>query len=475
MTRQRILVIRSVNSTPMPGVDALVESDSYAITVAERQRVDDAFLDALQPTLIIIEVAFPTQTAQTPDGAAISGEGTPHLIITHDFDRQMPEPTPRKPVTVLPGSASPAELDAAIRRMLSDRDDIRAPDRPVLDALLFHAGDAVIALDSNQNLLYCNQLAHTLFHIDPQAVIEHLPVRQAVDNPELIDVLCRRVAGESHFRSEIHLAAQALTLNIQITDLDTVGRLAVMQDITYLKELDRIKSEFVERVSRDIRSPLTTILGYVELLDRTGEMNDTQRKFIERIVFGVQSITSLLSDLLDLSRIEADFKADQEPTQLTMIVRYAVEGNRQHFEARQQTLTSEIPDRLPLVLGNPLRLRQMVDHLLDNANKYTPPGGNVQVNLDQQGDFLVLTVQDDGIGIPAPDQAHVFEQFFRGSNVKEAGHKGSGLGLTIVKTIVDKHNGRVWLDSSEGAGTAFTVMLPTTSDQEPDRPAQPTP
>ncbi len=346
--------------------------------------------------------------------------------------------------------------------MLSDRDDFRSPDHPVLDALLYHAGDAVIALDSNQNLLYCNQLAHALFHIDPQAAIEHLPVRQAVDNPELIDVLCRRVAGESHFRSEIHLAEQAITLNIQITDLDTVGRLAVMQDITYLKELDRVKSEFVERVSRDIRSPLTTILGYVELLDRTGEMNDSQRKFIERIIFGVQSITALLSDLLDLSRIEADFKADQEPTQLTMIVRYAVEGNRQHFEACQQTLTSEIPDRLPLVLGNPLRLRQMVDHLLDNANKYTPPGGSVQVKLDQQGDFLVLTVQDDGMGIPAPDQAHVFEQFFRGSNVKEAGHKGSGLGLTIVKTIVDKHNGRVWLDSSEGAGTAFTVMLPTT-------------
>ena len=265
-----------------------------------------------------------------------------------------------------------------------------------------------------------------------------------------------------------------LAWQVEVTRLEGIGSLAILHDISHFKELDRVKSEFIERVSRDIRSPLTTILGYVELLERMGNVNDTQRTFIERITFGVQSITALLSDLLDLSRVEADFEVDREPVQLALIARYAVEGNRQHFENRNQTLSSDIPERLPLVLGNPLRLRQMVDNLLNNANRYTHEGGRVNVILSAQEGFLVLSVEDTGLGIPAADQPHVFERFYRGQNIKEKGFEGSGLGLSIVKTIVDKYDGRIWVESTEGKGATFTIMLPThpNSQQPAERPAQ---
>jgi two-component system NtrC family sensor kinase len=238
-----------------------------------------------------------------------------------------------------------------------------------------------------------------------------------------------------------------------------VGQALVMQDITHLKELDRIKSEFVTTVSHDLRSPLTAILGYVELIDRTGPINDQQREFIRRVGSSVEQITALISDLLDLGRIEAGLDSARENTPLTVLARYAVETLRNTADMRKVTLEVNLPEDLPLVNGDPIRLRQMIGNLLDNAIKYTPAGGHVGIEAVAEADQVILRITDTGPGISPADQPYLFDKFFRASNAPDD-VSGTGLGLSIVKSIVDSHNGRIWVDSALGKGSRFTVVLP---------------
>jgi two-component system phosphate regulon sensor histidine kinase PhoR len=232
-----------------------------------------------------------------------------------------------------------------------------------------------------------------------------------------------------------------------------------MQDITHLKELDRIKSDFVNTVSHDLRSPLTAIQGYIELIERVGSLNTQQLEFTRRIQISVQNITNLVNDLLDLGRIEAGFDAGKEVVHLVAIINYVVENLRARIVEKNLNLVLDLPAELPAMFGNPIRLRQMVSNLVSNAIKYTSHRGEIKVSAHLEGPQIILQVKDNGVGIPTIDQPFIFDKFYRASNVPvQVG--GSGLGLAIVKTIVEDHQGRIWVDSSPGVGSTFTVVLP---------------
>ncbi len=327
-------------------------------------------------------------------------------------------------------------------------------------AMLQHAADGVLIVSEDMRILYCNDTARHLCNIPPDAPTDGQPVAALIDHPGLV-ALCKQpvLTSDALRRSEITVESTGAIFNAQLTPVPGQGRVIILQDISHLKALDKIKSEFVERVSRDIRSPLTTIQGYVELIERMGPINDQQRQFINRIIFAVQSITALLSDLLELGRIEAGFEADREPTHFAMVLRYALDGAQQTLTQKALDLQVSLPEETSMIMGNPLRLRQMVDNLLDNAIKFTPNAGAISVSLSVQDTFLVLQIADTGIGIPVEDQPHVFDKFYRATNARDR-YKGAGLGLSIVKGIVDKHNGRIWLESHEHKGTSFTIMLP---------------
>jgi two-component system NtrC family sensor kinase len=278
-------------------------------------------------------------------------------------------------------------------------------------------------------------------------------LEEVIAQPEVRELFAR-----ASRRGEVALE-DGRVFNAHLTPIAGVGRALVMQDITHLKELDRIKSEFVTTVSHDLRSPLTAILGYVELIGRVGPVSDQQAEFIRRIQFSVQAITSLITDLLDLGRIEAGFDTQKEVTHLPLVLRYAVDGSRPRTEAKHLIVVVDVPDDLPPVLANPPRLRQVAANLIENAINYTPEGGTVTVKARSDDGQLVISVSDTGIGIPLADQPYVFDKFYRAANARDD-YTGTGLGLSIVKSIVENHNGRIWVDSKPGAGTTFTVMLP---------------
>jgi len=301
-----------------------------------------------------------------------------------------------------------------------------------------------------------NQTARNVFAIRDEGQLVGKLAREVINSPELLEIL---TDGDTSapYRSEIALE-DGRVFNAQVTPIPEVGVAVILQDITHLKELDRIKSDFVNTVSHDLRSPLTAILGYVELIERVGPISDQQIEFIRRIELSVQNITALINDLLDLGRIEAGFDVHKEIVPLRTLVYYTIDSLRGRLEEKTIQLEVDVPEELPPILGNPIRIRQMLMNLIGNALKYTQAGGEICVSARSQGGQIILQVSDNGPGIPLADQPYIFDKFYRASNVGR--ESGTGLGLAIVKSIVENHQGRIWVDSTPGHGSKFTIVLP---------------
>jgi signal transduction histidine kinase len=235
---------------------------------------------------------------------------------------------------------------------------------------------------------------------------------------------------------------------------------AVLHDITKLKELDRLKSEFVSTVSHDLRGPLTFMRGYINMLPMVGEVNDRQRTYIEKIEGGVQQMSRLVEDLLDLGRIEAGVELMRNVIEVQPLLAGVVEELAdQATEAGIDLQILASPD-LPVVMGDASLIRRAVANLVANAIKYAPNSGVVLVRAQHDGDEIIFSVHDRGPGIAPADQIRLWEKFYRVENRDQDRGKSSGLGLAIVKSIVERHGGRVWLHSQEGRGSSFYFSLP---------------
>lgn len=332
-----------------------------------------------------------------------------------------------------------------------------------LETLLARIQDVVILMDENHKLLLVNEAARDAFNLSRDALEGRAFHDVFSFKPELIEIIDNAGTEPSKW-VEIELDKD-FVLSAQIMPIPDVGYAVTMHDITHLKRLDRLKSEFVSAVSHDLRSPLTAILGYVELIDRVGALNDVQRDFVQRVVISVQNITSLVDDLLNLGRIEAGFEARKEKLSMNKLIHYVARSRSKQVLDRKQNLDLDLKEDVITVYGDPIQLRQMVENLLDNALKYTPEGGVVTIHCHTEQEQVILKVSDTGIGIPKSEQMHIFERFFRASNVDET-IIGTGLGLAIVQSIIENHKGRIWVDSTVGEGTSFTVVLPFSPSKE---------
>src|SRR5271157_897560 len=329
-------------------------------------------------------------------------------------------------------------------------------ERNKLETVLTRIQDGVIVVDSDQRMVMVNQAAQSAFNLPAQPVIGR-QFKDVFSQPELLELIDSANKSLSN-RVEISVE-DGRVFNAQLTPIPDVGIAITMHDITYLKKLDRIKSDFVSTVSHDLRSPLTAIMGYVELIERAGPINDLQRDFVRRVQVSVQNITTLVDDLLNLGRIEAGFDARKESINLGQLIYYSAEGFKKQLTDNGHHLQLELPNTFPPIFANPVQFRQMIDNLLDNAIKYTAPGGTITIHGTVEQNQIILQFIDSGIGIPALDLPYIFDKFYRASNVNSDVTE-TGLGLAIVKSIVESHDGRIWVDSTLGQGTTFTVVLP---------------
>ncbi len=326
-----------------------------------------------------------------------------------------------------------------------------------LEALLHSTEDAVIVVDENGRLALYNAAAARAFEFEAVEASGR-PLKDVIRNDALL-ALFELPPGAR--RGEITLS-DGRVLNAHATPVEGAGTIVVMQDITHLKMLDRLKSEFVASVSHDLRSPLTAVLGYLDLLGRAGPLNEQQLLYVEQIHHSVRTIITLINDVLDLSRIEAGLDQAKIALDIAPLIREVVESFRPQSQVRKQCLRLTVAERLPPILGNPTRLRQAIANLVDNAIKYTADGGQIEVEASAHDGQIILRVSDTGVGIAPAEQAHIFDRFYRGRDVSGK-NTGTGLGLSIVRSVVEGHGGRVWVESKAGSGSVFTIILPTMS------------
>jgi signal transduction histidine kinase len=242
---------------------------------------------------------------------------------------------------------------------------------------------------------------------------------------------------------------------------DNEGVVWTVRDMSEHARLERAKSEFVATASHELRSPLTSIKGFVELLQRSPEsMSERQREFVEIILKSTDRLVELVNDLLDVARIEAQHvEINRRPIDVGEVVHEVLELMEPRVLDKDQHLSSYVAPTAPPALADPGRVRQIVANLLTNAHLYTPVGGNLHVGVESDRAWVQIVVADSGVGMNEEELSRVFDRFYRAGN-RSGSNPGTGLGLSIVKSLVDLHYGQVTVESEPGRGTVFRVRLP---------------
>lgn len=232
-----------------------------------------------------------------------------------------------------------------------------------------------------------------------------------------------------------------------------------------LQHLNELKSRFVAVAAHELRTPLTAIKGYVELLGdgSFGPLAAGQQRALEIIAASAERLLRIINNLLDISRIEAGrVQLTLRPVAGTPLIERAVDEFRPRFEQKKQAFHLHLPANLPNLLCDETRTQQILSNLLGNASKYTPAGGAVTLSAEtaRREGYLLITVEDTGIGIPLADQPYVFDTFFRASNVMQIDSVGAGLGLNITRSLAELQGGEIWCHSTPGEGATFAFTVP---------------
>jgi signal transduction histidine kinase len=313
-------------------------------------------------------------------------------------------------------------------------------------------GDALIVTEPGST---------TIATVNPRAaeLVPELPVggrADAQDSP--LPPLAAALQGEAI----VEHRGRALAVTAAPLGSNADGVVWTVRDMSERARLERAKSEFVATASHELRSPLTSIKGFVELLDRSPEnMSARQREFVDIILRSTDRLVDLVNDLLDVARIEADrVEINRRPIDVGEAVREVAELMGPRLAEKGQHLSVYVAPTLPLALADPGRVRQIVANLLTNAHMYTDKEGRIHIGVEADRAWVQLVVQDSGVGMTDEETERVFERFYRGADGGRSG-PGTGLGLSIVKSLVEMHHGQIEVDSEPGHGTTFRVLLPS--------------
>ena len=339
-----------------------------------------------------------------------------------------------------------------------------------LDATLGSLKEAVLVVDSHNHILLANNSLQDIFPKATQIIDQRLEV--VLHSVEFLNYVERVREGTAEPRYEVEFVETDKTRWVEVTGTtipaldggDNDWALFVLHDVTRQKGLERVRKEFVANVSHELRTPLAVIKGYIEtLVDGHEEMafSDRQR-FLQTVQRHTERLNSLLEDLLVLSRLESvNAGLERESVDLRFLIRNLLDDYRNQPRAQDHEVRSELDPAIEQVLLDPLKLTQVLNNLIDNALKYTPPKSIITVSAHLKTEEVEIRVADNGPGIPAEDLPHIFERFFRVEKGRSREKGGTGLGLSIVKHIVQLHGGQVRAESSLGQGTTFILRLPT--------------
>jgi len=342
-------------------------------------------------------------------------------------------------------------------------------------AIVGSSEDAIIGQDRNGLITTWNQGAEKLLQYSAEEIIgKHFSILIPDEKKEEADrILGELLKGESleHYDS-FRKKKDATFVDVSVTvspilneEKQIVGASSVLRDITREKEIDKAKTEFVSLASHQLRTPLSAINWYAELLrdGEAGKMSKQQKEFVDEIFIGNQRMVRLVNELLNVSRVDfGNFSIDPVEIDILEISRSVVKELVPVISKKKLNVSEIYEEKTLMYLADPNILRIVIQNLVSNAVKYTPEKGKVIVKIEKQtvAKRLLIEVSDTGFGIPENQQERIFSKLFRADNVQEMDTVGTGLGLYVLKSIVEESGGSVTFDSTEGEGTTFTVLLP---------------
>ena len=336
--------------------------------------------------------------------------------------------------------------------------------RRQLQAVLDSTGDAVIAIDPSGRVTLMNPAAVGLFELGDAPATGRL-VWEAMDQPALTGAF--RQALERKFDAPIGFEMPLRSDRILFADLapihdaraNALGWMAVIRDITHFKRQEALRSEAVAMAAHDLKGPLHLASGALAVLaEDAPTMSEDQQQALGIAQTGLRRMRMLVDDLLDLKKIEDGFGITKGECQLEAVLRSVVDEASALATARGQALALDLQGRLPVIQADAERLHQVFANLVGNAIKYTQVGGAISVRALAAGAHIQVMVIDNGPGISLEDQTHIFEKFYRARLAAPV--EGTGMGLAIVKSIVEQHGGQVLVQSALGQGSQFSVLLP---------------
>ncbi|HMU93238.1 MAG TPA: ATP-binding protein [Anaerolineales bacterium] len=344
--------------------------------------------------------------------------------------------------------------------------------RRQLKAILNSTPDPVLVTDHRNRLLLTNRAAAIALGQSEDTTSDiGRKTEQVVKIRPLLALL--ESATTENQSTEITLADKRTylaTASAVMVEGKQIGRVCIMRDVTHFKELDMMKSEFVATVSHDLRSPLTLMRGYATMLEMVGELNEQQQGYVKKIISGVENMSRLVNNLLDLGRIDLGVGLQVENVSVLDIIERVTGALQLQASQKNIQLTVELSKDMPHAIeADQALLHQAVYNLVENAIKYTPNDQRVTIRTETQPGSLTFIVEDSGIGIAADDLPRLFEKFYRGKQREARAQHGSGLGLAIVHSIATNHGGKVWVDSVVGKGSTFYLQIPLTQPKENKR------
>jgi two-component system, OmpR family, phosphate regulon sensor histidine kinase PhoR len=450
---------------------AQAENAETGLAMVAQRHFDIILLDLLMPGMSGME-ALGRIRALHPDTLVIVITG--YATLDHAVDAMK-----KGAFDFISKPFSPTDLRLVLAKAIEHSRTLQdiADEKSRIRTMINHLAGGVMATDVRRQVALANHAFMNLIGYQGPSPIGR-PVAELVDDDRLLAMIDRALAMPADQFSEIAGelivdcigSCQERILGVRCVPfrdrLDrNLGTITVLHDITTLKKMDQMKSDFVAMVSHEIRGPLNSVLmQHKVILDQlAGEITDRQREILTRASEKIESLVTLSSELLDLSKMESGLiNVEKEKLQLASLLADQAMFHLPKARSRNIALELAALPELPPVLANRLSMEEILCNLITNAIQYTPENGRVTLSAHRQGDYVCMKVSDTGFGIPQEEMDRIFDRFYRVKNEKTRYVIGTGLGLPIVKSIVEAHHGRIEVKSAVNSGSSFAVYIPIT-------------
>ena len=448
----------------------LAPDGSEVLRLIEAEHFDIILLDLMMPILSGFDVLSKVKSLH-PDTIVIIITG--YATLDHSVEAMKKGafdfiPKPFTPDHLRVVVAKAIEHTRALRDIMETQSRMRV--------MINRISDGVMCANAQERVVLANPAFLRLIGstLDKAA---GRSVQEVVAIPQLIEMVRTALApvaeeGRAEIAAELQLTAggadEPLIVDARCLPLrdrrgSVIGAIAMLHDITALKHIDHLKSEFVSMVSHEIRSPMTSVMMQLKVVldGLAGELTPKQSEILERAYDKIANQVQMAGELLDLARIESGLIAqERETVEMIQLIREQVDFHQPRAAAARVELSlGPLPAEARLT-ANRRNMEEVLSNLIVNALKYSPDGGSTTVSAQADGEYLVIRVADSGMGIAVEDLTRIFNRFFRVKNEKTRFIQGTGLGLALIKSIIESHQGRIEVTSQPGAGSTFTIFLP---------------